>query len=245
MSARHRESITIAEFEKMSIVGYSNRLKVRYRYIMRGKKIIKIRQIVIKGQYHKNRQRLLKWRLEHHEDENTLVQIANFFVQHSQTCQSCSLAILKKDREQGAKIYNRVLFLNSRSQPALLFFAKQWFNKPGSKFRRAIERMIKLTGEKGCYAYLGHHHQARKNFYLAKKYFLKALPFIRSHYGIYYALAKLACEQSKKTECLKWSRRALRTYQKMPSNYKKDPATQSFVAELKSWTRSDTPINSV
>lgn len=202
------------------------------------KKIIKkIRQIVADEQYHKNYQTVLNWRSKYWKNEDVLLQIATFLERHSQTCQKCLPVVLKKDLKLAAKTFNQILFLNPGSKPAILFFAKKWFNKPGPKFKQAIGQMIKLTGEKGCYAYLGHHHQARKNFHLAKKYFLKALPFIRSHYGIYYALAKLAHEQDKKTECAKWSQRALKTYQKMAGRYKNDPITKLFVAELRAWTK--------
>jgi|GEM_PF-2219275 tetratricopeptide (TPR) repeat protein len=197
--------------------------------------IKEIRKCVASSDYHNNRNSILKWKEEYWETFNVLSQIANFFVQHSQNCEKCNQDILEKDYEEGRYIYQRVLELNPKSQPALLFFAKEWYGKPGLEFQKAIERIIHLTGEKGCYTYLGHHYQAQGDYEKAKSYFLKAEPHINDHYGIYYSLAKLSDLQGNKMECVMWAEKALEIFSGMTDKYKEDPITKQFIDELKGW----------
>ncbi len=106
-------------------------------------------------------------------------------------------------------------------------------SKNVKKYITAIKKIIIRTGKKEFYTMIGHIYTAKRNHLLARKYLLLAAPFIRNHYGIYYALAKNAQNLKDKTAKKKYAKKALRIFKSMPRKYHRDPVTIVFINELK------------
>ena len=82
-------------------------------------------------------------------------------------------------------------------------------------------------------AMIGHAYSRIGKHKLARRYLLLTVPYIKGHYGIYYALAKNAQILEDGEKEIEYSKKALKLFKAMPQKYHRDPVTKKFVDELK------------
>jgi tetratricopeptide (TPR) repeat protein len=158
-----------------------------------------------------------------------LCEVAYGLSQHARHCESCSGQQRQADRRVALMLYEYVSEHDPGNEKALV--AKAWM-KPGSDFPARMKSLIRRTGSKQLNAHIGHYFLKHRRYDLAEKYYRLALPHIRRHYGIMYALAKLYEGEGSTAKSRTYARLALNRLKKMPDSYREDPVTRLFKAEL-------------
>lgn len=107
------------------------------------------------------------------------------------------------------------------------------YGKNSKKYIDEIKKIIKKTNKREFTVMIGHAYSRMGKHNLARKYLLSAVPYIKGHYGIYYALAKNARILADEKKEIEYSKKALKLFKAMPQKYHRDPVTKKFVNELR------------
>lgn len=130
------------------------------------------------------------------------------------------------------KVYSALMLKYPRNDRLKIDRVYFRYAKETGKYVVAMKKIVNQTGKKEFNAMIGHAYAAQKKYRLARKYLLLAMPAIKDHYGIYYALAKNAQNLHDKKAERKYAQKALARFKLMSSKYHRDPVTRNFITEL-------------
>lgn len=160
-------------------------------------------------------------------------------LKHADRCKTCSIQKKKKTEQLAKEIFIRMLKKDQKSIDGLLGLATLYYYQKNKKAIPVIRRVIRLTNNQAFLIHIGHFYRRNGDVKKAERYYRKALPFIKKHYGGFYALAVLYRDCGKPTLARRYAKMALAKFTKMDAHYAADPIVRKYRMELKEITKAE------
>lgn len=171
-----------------------------------------------------------KWIEDNSKDSQALYMLGELLDKRALTRKKKEL---RKSDESKARFIYRYLIKNYPSDKSGYFgLIRIYLRNSNKKAFEIANAYVKISKDNAYNMYIGHCYLKFNDLDNAERYYLKAYPYIRNHYGPDYALAKLYLRKKNLEKAKEYAKRSISKFKKMDRKYHSSQLAQNYIREM-------------